>query len=239
MFSGPDSQFPIGLEADMFPQRSFRTASSLALSVIGFLGIPGSSRAAPDPGLSNVPECIPVTPNGALSFRVTIVGTTGPIDQSVVEVRFTAVGDTLVCWCSSNSGPRPRSFFGTTNILGIANIFISGGGCIEKGLSGIPGPDDYAAEVFADGIKMQECGVVSPDAVDATGRLVTDGHGADGTGYCSVGLSDAVRYTDRIGQNIYDWCSDLNCDGAVGIADGVIFTDYAAFATFCSGRSGP
>jgi hypothetical protein len=223
----------------MFPQWSARRVSSLALIAIVFLSSPRPSRAAPDPTLSNVPECIPLTPNGTMGYRVTIIGAAGPINGSVVEVRFTTVGDTLVCWCNSNSGPRPRSFFGTTNILGVADIFISGGGCIEKGLSGIPGPDDYAAVVFADGVRMQECGTVSPDAVDSSGRIVSAGHGDDGSGFCAVGLSDAVRYTDRISNNNYDWCNDLNCDGAVGISDGVLFTDYAAFALSCAGRSGP
>lgn len=73
----------------------------------------------------------------------------------------------LVCWCATSPyvPGAPHSFFAFTGVNGIATFNIAGGGCVERGLAAIPGPNSIAAEVFPDFVKVGECGVVSPDAV--------------------------------------------------------------------------
>jgi hypothetical protein len=121
----------------------------------------------------------------------------------------------------------------------VATFNIRAGGCIQLGLTAIPGPNDFAGEIFSDGVKMQEFGVVSPDAVDASGRLPTNTSSLwDPAGTCATGLADAVRHTTPLATAVYDWCTDINCDNAVGVADAVILTPFLAGAASCPGDAG-
>jgi hypothetical protein len=185
------------------------------------------------------PVAIPVSPNGSLAYVITIICDGRWAIGSRVEIRFTHVADTLVCWCNSVPGPRPHSFFATTNNVGVATFHISAGGCIPYASAAIPGTLKYAAEIFADNVKMQECGTVSPDVCDAWGRRATSSPVWDPAGACGVGLSDAVYHTMPIGASAYDWCTDINGDQAVGLLDAAILTPYLAAATSCAGNAGP
>lgn len=222
----------------------------LMLTVCGALAAGAASANVPVPSLSTVPECILITPAPAIAnalagnagkYNVTIVGTGGPIAGSFVEVRFNVVGDSLTCWCNTNAGPRPYVFTGNTDGAGVARFVIEAGGCIEKGLTAIPGNADYAGEVSADGVKMQEFGTVSPDAVDNSGKRPTEFSGGvwDPAGNCAAGLADAVEHGTPLGSGAYDWCTDLNCDGSVGASDGVIVTPFLGQAGSCVGDAGP
>ena len=197
----------------------------------------------PVPELSTVPDCVTLSPTGALAYKVTIIGTGGPVNASRIEIRFNVPGDTLTCWCSTvvDPGPVPvtHSFFANTNSSGEATFFLRGGGCIERNLAAIPGNADYAGEVFADGVKFAEFGTVSPDAVDNAGRLPTSTLSLwDPAGACATGLSDAVQHTTPLSTAVYEWCTDLNCDNAVGVADAVLLTPFLANAASCAGNAG-
>ncbi len=212
--------------------------------VVAALGLLVASVAAanvPVPELSNVPRCLAISPTGTLAYKVTIVGTGGPINASSVEVRFTSVADTLICWCSPRPTPRPPSFFASTNASGVATFNIHGGGCIAYNLAAIPGPKKYAAEVFADNVKMQECGTVSPDAVDASGRTpISAANGVwDPAGVCATGLADAVQHTTPLATSTYEWCTDITCDKLCGLPDAVVLTTYLAGAASCAGDAAP
>jgi hypothetical protein len=211
---------------------------ALMLAVCGALAVGVASANVPDPNLSTVPECLIITPGnlGSLDdYNVTIAGSGGTITGALVEVRFNAVGDTLTCWCNSNAGPRPYTFSSSTNGSGVATFQIRGGGCIEKGLAAIPGNSDFAGEIYADGVKMQEFGTVSSDAVDNSGDRPTDtGNVWDPAGSCASGLADAVEHGTPLGSSAYDWCTDINCDGAVGLADGGYVTSALSQATACT-----
>lgn len=222
----------------------------LMLAVCGALAAGVASANVPVPSLSTVPECVLITPSTTIAnalagnagkYNVTVVGTGGPIAGSRVEVRFITVGDTLVCWCNTNVGPRPRVFTQNADGAGVARFVIAAGGCIEKGLVAIPGTTDYAGEVYADGVKMQEFGTVSPDAVDSNGKRPTEFSGGvwNPAGSCAAGLADAVEHGTPLGSGAYDWCTDLNCDGAVGASDGVIVTPFLGQAAACVGDAGP
>lgn len=222
----------------------------LMLAACGALAAGVASANVPVPSLSTVRECLLITPSTAIAnglagnagkYNVTIAGTGGVIAGSLVELRFITVGDTLTCWCSSNSGPRPYVFAQSTDGSGIARFVIAAGGCIEKGLPAIPGTVDYAGEVYADGVKMQEFGTVSPDAVDGNGKRPTEFSGGvwDPAGNCAAGLADAVEHGTPLGSSNYDWCTDFNCDGAVGSSDGVIITPFLSQAASCTGNAGP
>ena len=103
----------------------------------------------------------------------------------------------------------------------------------------IPGSLKYAAEIFGDGIRLDELGIVSPDVVDNAGRRALDSPGWNPAGTCAVGLADAVEHTGPIAESLYSWCSDMNCDGQVSIADAVLMTPSLAGAASCSGDAGP
>ncbi len=196
--------------------------------------------SVPDPGYSTVPNCLGISPDGSLAYTVTIAACNGPIAAAAVQLRFTTVGDTLICWCATVPGPRPRVFSATTNANGVATFNIAAGGCIQYNLAAIPGPLKFAAEVFADGIKYQECGTVSPDAVDAAGRLPTNTQSLwDPAGVCATGLSDAVKHTTPLATATYNWCTDLNCDLVVGLSDATLLTPYLASSSSCIGDAGP
>ncbi|HEX7880642.1 MAG TPA: hypothetical protein VF720_14600 [Candidatus Eisenbacteria bacterium] len=200
------------------------------------------------PELCTVPRCLQIhpstlianaLPNHGAKYNVTIVGNGGPIASANIQIRLLTPGDTLACWCNDTPGPRPHVFSQSTNVQGQARFVIGGGGCIEYGLAAIPGVLDYAGEVFADGIRLQEFGVVSSDAVDNAGRRATDSPRWNPAGTCGAGITDAVEHTGPLGNNSYDWCSDFNCDSATGAADAVIVTPFLAGAASCPGTSGP
>lgn len=213
----------------------------LMLAACGALAVGVASANVPDPNLSNVPECLVVAPGNAGTFddySVTIVGSGGPLNGSLVQIRFNAVGDTLTCWCSSNAGPRPYVFSGNTNGSGIATFQIRAGGCIEKGLAAIPGNSDFAGEIYADGIRMQEFGTVSPDVTDSNGnRPTATGDVWNPAGSCATGLADAVEHGTPLGSGTStDWCSDMDCNGVVGGTDGVRLTPFLGQAISCAGN---
>lgn len=181
-----------------------------------------------------------MSPDGALTYTVRIVCPGGPLVGSTVNVLFNVVGDSLVCWC--NTAPYtpgvPHSFFAITNGAGFATFNFRGGGCVEHGLPAIPGNNNFAAEVFADFVKLQECGVVSPDAVDNSGRVATDTPVWNPGANCAVGLADGVRHTPALSTATYAWCTDINSDHSVTLADAVILTPFLAAATSCPGGAG-
>jgi hypothetical protein len=223
---------------DRFLRSLLRRGVTAAVMGIAIASL--ASANVPDENLSNVPNCLGISPTGALTYSVTIVGSGGPIASSAVSLRFTTAGDTLICWCNTVPGPRPRVLNGVTNGVGVANFSITAGGCIQYALVAIPGVLDFAGEVFADNVKMQEFGTVSPDAVDSAGRLPTTTTSLwDPAGICATGLADGVQHTTPLSTAIYEWCTDINCDLAVGLADATILTPFLAGAASCAGNAGP
>lgn len=209
---------------------------------------PTASAGVLIPELCTVPRCFQIhpstvmanaVPSHAAKYNVTIAGSGGPIGGAAVQLRMIAPGDTLTCWCSGLPGPRPYVFLQSTNSAGVARFVIGGGGCIQYGLAAIPGTNDYAGEAYADGIRLQEFGVVSSDVVDATGRRATDTPRWNPTGVCGAGLTDAVEHTGPLSTVTFEWCTDFNCDNATGVADAVIVTPFLAGAASCGGSSGP
>jgi len=189
--------------------------------------IAGSATASagiiPDPASSDIPNVV-VSPEGLLEYRVTIRSSTNtPLDGVMVLVKFNAAADGILCWCAGETHPE---IMATTNPAGEAVFFIRGGGCVDPAaLGSIP------AEVFADGIKMAEVGIVSPDAVDAAGLFPTSGWNPGGN--CVVGLSDATFHTGAISAGTSAFCSDMDSDGIVALADAVLLTAPIADGESC------
>ncbi len=176
----------------------------------------GSSALAniPDPGLSTIPTVV-VSPSGTLDYSVNIVGQLGPMNTATVELIWSAEADSLMCWCTGENHPLITS---TTDPSGTAVFNIAAGGCLDPSLlSG-----GIAVEVFANGFKMAEVGVVSSDLVDGSGIRATQGWNPAGS--CAVGLSDASAHTNAFATGIYDFCSDINSDLTVSLDDAVILT---------------
>jgi hypothetical protein len=215
----------------------------VTLAVAGVACASLASANVPVPNLSTVRDCVGLSPNGALVYSVTIIGTQGPINAATVEIRFNVPGDTLTCWCSvvpdPGGVPTTHSFFANTNAGGVATFNLRGGGCIERGLTAIPGSNEFAGEVFAQGVKMAEFGTVSPDAVDGAGRLPTQTPGLwDPAGTCATALADAVQHTTPLATSTYEWCTDINCDDVVGLTDATILTPFLAGSAACAGNAG-
>jgi len=226
-----------------------RRACVIAILTAGVVFTTTIARAlVPNPGLCDIPRPFQIhsstaltnaVPSHAAKYNVLILSTGGPINASSVEIRMTIPGDTLTCWCDGQVGPRPYVFRERTNAAGIARFVVGGGGCIEYGLLAIPGHLDYVGEVFADGVRLQEIGLVSSDVVDNAGRRATDSPRWSPAGACAAGLADAVEHTTALSTNTYDWCTDFNCDNDAGVSDAVIVTPFLAGAAYCSGASGP
>ena len=196
----------------------------LAALTLGLLAHDSLSAGVPDPGLSDAPNVI-VSPLGNLEYTVTVVGSSGPIDTALVQLIFSDDADSLVCWCTTQTHPVIEAL---TNAAGEASFFIAGGGCIDPALTA----SGLAVEVFANGIKLGEVGVVSPDAVDGTGTKPTGGWNPGG--FCSVGLSDGAYHTGPISTGAYDYCTDLDSDGNVSLADAVTLTAPIADGDTCT-----
>ncbi len=187
-----------------------------ALLVAGLLTVFSVGVAAaniPDPGLSDVPNVI-ATPLASLSYVVTVNGPLGPVAGATVDLVFSGAADALVCWCAGTSHPVISA---VTNAGGQATFNIAGGGCVDPARLG-----GTVVEVFADGIKLSEVGLVSPDAVDSGGVLPTSGWVVGPP--CSVGLSDATFHTGPISSGVYEFCTDVDSDGVVALADAVLLT---------------
>lgn len=216
----------------------------LVLTACGVLAAGMASANVPVPGLSNIKRCLPISPNTTIAsaagfvYRATVIGEGGPVASSIVDVKFQTQGDTIVCWCSPR-GSKPAVFTATANGSGVATFNIAAGGCIQYGLAAIPGTNDFAGEVFADGVRMKEFGTVSPDAVDGAGRRATDLPRWIPGGTCAAGLADATEHTTPLATAVYDWCTDLNCDNTVGASDAVLVTPFLSAGASCVGVSGP
>lgn len=183
---------------------------------LGLIAAPAVSLAGvPDPALSTIPNVLG-SPDGLLAYRVTIVGTSGPIDSANVTLVWTVAGDTATCWCTTQVHPSVAS---TTNASGVATFNLRLGRCLNPAT--IPG--GVAVEVFVNSIKIKEVGQVSPDV---TGLLLGPP--------CQVALADAIQFTFPLATATYGYCYDLNSDGTVGASDAVLLTAPVAGAATCN-----
>lgn len=198
------------------PARRRQPLLTLGLALAGLLGVSAVSLAGiPDPALSTVKNVI-VCPDGSIPYSVTIVGTSGPINNALVELRYTANGNTGACWCTAQTHPIISA---TTNASGVATFNIAGGHCLNPAtISG-----GIAVEVYVNSIKLKEVGQVSPDVVPG----VTEPP-------CQVTLADATSFTTPLATSTFGFCYDLNSDGGVTLSDAILFTPPAANAASCN-----
>jgi hypothetical protein len=183
---------------------------------LGLLAAPVVARAGvPDPALSTIPNVVG-SPDGGITYRVTIVGSSGPIDSANVSLVWTTAADTATCWCTVQNHPSVSS---STNASGVATFNLRLGRCLNPAT--IPG--GVAVEVFVNSIKIKEVGQVSPDVV-----------GTPLGPPCTVALNDAVQFTSPLATNTYSFCFDLNSDGSVGLLDAVQLTPPVAAAAACN-----
>lgn len=197
----------------------------LAAALITGAFFAGSASAGiPDGALSDVPN-VAMSPGGTIEYVVTVNGSQGPVADSVVEIVFSAEADALICWCAGQAHP---SITATTDAAGQARFFIAAGGCIDPALVATP----PAVTVYASGIKLKEVGAVSPDAVDGSGLLPTQGWNPGLS--CSVDLSDATFHSTPIKSGVYAYCSDMNSDLAVDLSDAVILSAGIKAGLSCS-----
>lgn len=215
----------------------------VVLTACGVLAAGMVSANVPSPDLSTVKRCLQISPNTTMAtlsgfvYRATIVGSGGPIDGAVVEVKFQTQGDTIVCWCDTRPA-KPAVFTQTSAGGGLVTFVIAAGGCIPWNLAAIPGAYDFAGEVWADGVRMQEFGTVSPDVVAGGKRATDQPRWLPGTS-CSASLGDATEHGQPLSSASYDWCSDMNCDNVIGSSDAVLLTPFLAGFANCAGSSGP
>jgi hypothetical protein len=193
--------------------RRFKIAG--LLSVAAFCIATAASAGIPDPALSTVKNVV-VCPDGTIPYSVTIVGTSGPINNALVELRYTANGNSGACWCTVQTHPIISA---TTNASGVATFNIRGGHCLNPAtISG-----GIAVEVYVNSIKLKEVGQVSPDVIAG----VTEPP-------CQVTLADATNFTAPLSTSTYGFCFDLNSDGGVTLSDAILFTPPASNAASCN-----
>ncbi len=198
----------------------------LAALVAGVVMAGVANAGIPDPNLSDVPEVV-YAPGGGLQYMVTVNGSEGPIDTATVQLVFSTEADGLIAWCTGQDHTN-RIISAQTNASGIATFDIAAGGCIDPArVAATP-----VVEVFANGIKLAEVGCVSPDVVDANGVLPTDGWNV--TTSTSVSLSDAGFHTPPVKTGVYEYCTDLNSDLSVDLADATILTPYIKGGNNCT-----
>jgi len=192
--------------------------------VVGVAAVSVSFAGVPNPSLSTVPNVV-ISPDGSLDYVVTVVGDEGPIDSALVQLVFSTEAAGLICWCIGQTEPLIQ---GTTGPSGEVTFLIAGGGCLD--------PDSVitlpAVEVFANATKLKEVGVVSVDAVDELQRLPTQGWNPGG--FCTSGLSDGVFHTPPLKLGAYSFCSDINSDLAVTLADALLLTPGLKLGSVCT-----
>lgn len=191
--------------------RRFRLAT--LVSAIMLTAASAAFAGIPDCNLSVIPNVIAV-PDSSMPTTMTIVSSSGPLANALVELRYTAQGNSDACWCTSQ--PHP-SVFQVTNASGQATFKIAGGGCLNPAT--IAG--GVAIQVYVNNILCKEIGQVSPDVISTT------------TPPCAVSLADAVSFTGPLSSATYGFCYDLNSDLSVGLTDAVLFTPPAAGAASC------
>lgn len=195
----------------------------LAIAV-GVTGFSVANAGIPDPTFCDVPNVL-VNPGGDLQYTVFVANSSGPIDSALVQIVFSTEVDGFLCWCVGQTHPLIQGY---SNASGEATFNIAAGGCVDPTLVGSP----PAVEVLANGVSLAQVGVVGPDAVDDGGILPTSGWNPGGL--CRVGLSDASRHTVPFSTFAYDYCSDLDSSGSVGLLDAVIATVPISTASACT-----
>lgn len=193
-------------------------------TLLGAALVASATAGIPDPALSDVPN-VAASPSGALEYIVTVNSSAGPVDGAVVTIVFGTEAEGLACWCAGQTHPEISS---VANSSGEASFFIAAGGCLDPSeLTGSP-----AIEVFANGVKLAEVGMVSSDAVDNSGTFPWNGWNPGGT--CEVGISDGVLHTTPIASGGSDFCSDIDSDGQVALSDAVLLTADISTGAACS-----
>jgi len=196
----------------------------LVATVVGVLTASVAFAGIPDPALSNVPNVI-TSPDGSLAYVVDVVGASGPIDSALVQIIVGTEADGIICWCVGQTHPTIEAF---TNAAGQATFNIAAGGCVDSALVVTP----PAVEVFANGIKIGQPGVVSADVVDSNGTLAQGGWTPGAS--CAVSVGDAVYFTPFIANGTYGFCADLDSNGTVSLSDAVLVTPPIAFGASCT-----
>jgi hypothetical protein len=221
----------------------------------------GSLANVPDPELSEVPPVLSVSPTTEitvaqgglqpLTFAVTVIGATGPVAGSFVELEFGPEADELISWCTGQTHPVLSGISGSgTWPPGVVEFDVLGGGCIT------PGAYPGAAAIWtltADGILLAEGYVTSPDAVNAAGKLPTDSRpggkprldgglpncedpDGDGTYTTESGLGDAVFFTRPFATGEPEECAQFGPPwvGPIDLTDTVLATAYLKNSGTCT-----
>jgi hypothetical protein len=181
-----------------------------------------------------------------------VVSQSGPLENSFVEVEFSADAERLIAWCIGQTHPV---LTGLTNASGEVDFDIYGGGCIR--LDDYVGGQGGVYQVEADTRVLLSFGIgeiSSPDAVNSAGLLPTDsrpggiedlGNGSpncedlsdppNGQYTTTAGLSDAVFHTGPIARGENEVCSQFAppFDTGVDIVDAVLITPYLKLAGTC------
>jgi len=184
--------------------------------------------AVPDPENSIIPNVVFV-PGGTMEYVVHIESTTGPIDSALVQLIFASgvepdASSKIICWCSGQSQPLVEA---TTNASGDASFFIAAGGCVDPDSVSVP-----PVEVVVNGFSLGFVGCVSPDAVDNDNVYPWNNWVTNGT--CAAGTSDAIHHTVPFSLGTFEFCSDIDSSGDIGLADAQLSTAALGLGYSCT-----
>lgn len=187
----------------------------------------------PNPTMSDVPT-VAYSPSGTMAYTVTVRDINGaPVPGENV---FVSLWDfhtdqhvrEMVSFCDG----WPGYALAVTNELGEATFNIEAGGCIDP-YRIEHAPFEIVASAPTGGLyPLAMRGGVSSDAVNAAGRLPSD------PAYVKpdpahVGLSDATFHTEPLSSGLYEFCSDVDGDGAITLSDAVLLTEDLSYSASC------
>ena len=207
------------------------------LVLLSWLAVRAEAQCLPDPELSEVPDCITITPDGSFEYRVTVMGSDlgvpcGPLPGLLVEIEFLPVANSMIAWRVGQPNPVVAA---VTDLNGDARFYLEGGGCVlDTQVAGCV--NQAVARVSAGVVLADVLCVNSPDAVDGSGTLPACAPTTTCSGgITTVGLSDAVYHTNSIAGGLPDRCSKFveSFDAPVGLADAVIVTAYVLLGSTC------
>jgi hypothetical protein len=175
-----------------------------SMALASLLAAPTARASVPSASNSTVDPCFRMEPGGTLSFTVVVRDfANNPVVGSFIVIDYCACPEIALC---ESGGLRPHVALGCT-IEGVSDAtgtrvfkMKGGGGCSGNGI-----------KVYADGVLLAQVNAASPDQ----------------NGDLSVDAGDAALLATKLGGT--DMSGDLNCDGAVTVADQaalVLFFDH-------------
>jgi hypothetical protein len=200
-----------------------------------------------DPGLSDIPACISMSPGPRILtnpiglYTVTVRNGLGDLVLGAqVRLVFDPAAIPLIAWCGGTvPGNPPGTLSKFTDSSGRASFLMQGGGCVTTQpcitqVATVEVMDPNGIDSFSQAIHCLN----SPDAIDETGNFPTcpNHNNCDPPFGTWVGLSDAVFHTRAIKYGLIEPCSNFTppFDDSIKLQDAIYLTPFVKQSTACA-----